>query len=104
MSFIDLRSPNVVHAPQRSRRFICANIVSKPGNILILFPEGTRSRTGRMREFKSGVGAIVAGRDVSVVPCYIEGAHAAWPKGQRLPRPRKIRVLLGASRNYRSVS
>ncbi|MGI8431056.1 MAG: lysophospholipid acyltransferase family protein, partial [Chthoniobacterales bacterium] len=67
---------------------------------LIMFPEGTRSPTGEMREFKSGVAGLLAGRDVSVLPCYLDGAFRAWPKGKRLPRPRKLRLIVGAPRDY----
>ena len=62
--------------------------------------EGTRSPTGELRNFKHGIGALVGGRDVSVVPCYLEGTFNAWPKGRRLPRPKKIRLVVGAPRSY----
>lgn len=83
---------------------ICRQLLANPGNILIVFPEGTRSPTGETREFKSGIGALVAGRDVNVLPCYLEGAFAAWPKGRRLPRPAKVRLIVGEPRNYQSCS
>jgi 1-acyl-sn-glycerol-3-phosphate acyltransferase len=81
---------------------ICSNLLSDPENILIIFPEGTRSETGETREFKLGIGALVAGRDVTVLPCYLEGAFRAWPKGRHLPRPKKVRLIVGAPRNYSS--
>jgi 1-acyl-sn-glycerol-3-phosphate acyltransferase len=81
---------------------ICSDLLSDPENILIIFPEGTRSKTGETREFKSGIGALVAGRDVTVLPCYLRGAFRAWPKGRRLPRPQKVRLIVGAPRNYSS--
>ena len=81
---------------------LCGELLGNPGTILIIFPEGTRSTTGEIREFKSGIGALVAGRDVGVVPCFIEGSFRAWPKGRRLPRPRKVRLIVGAPRNYRA--
>ncbi len=68
--------------------------------ILILFPEGTRSRTGAMARFQPGVGALVAGRDIPVVPCFLEGAFAAWPATQRLPRPGRLRLLIGAPLHF----
>src|SRR5438128_10234682 len=81
---------------------ICSELLSDPENILIIFPEGTRSETGETREFKSGIGALVAGRDVTVLPCYLQGAFRAWPKGRHLPRPKKVRLILGAPRSYSS--
>jgi len=83
---------------------ICWELLSNPGNILIIFPEGTRSKTGETQEFKSGIGALVAGRDVPVLPCYLQGTFRVWPKGRRLPRPGKIRLIVGAPRNFASRS
>ncbi len=79
---------------------ICSELLAQPGNVLIIFPEGTRSQTGETQPFKAGVGALLAGREVSVLPCYVQGAFRAWPKGRRLPRPRKVRLIIGAPRNY----
>jgi 1-acyl-sn-glycerol-3-phosphate acyltransferase len=79
---------------------VCDRLLANAGNILIIFPEGTRSLNGAVQEFKCGIGALVAGRDVDVLPCYLDGAHRAWPKGKRLPRPRKVRLVIGAPRNY----
>ena len=83
---------------------LCQELLANPGTILIIFPEGTRSTTGAVGEFKSGIGALVAGNDVAVVPCFIEGSFRAWPKGKRLPRPRKVRLIVGAARSYRTRS
>ena len=79
-------------------------MLANAGTILIIFPEGTRSTTGEVGEFKSGIGALVAGKDVAVVPCFIDGSFRAWPKGKRLPRPRKVRLIIGPPRNYRTRS
>jgi 1-acyl-sn-glycerol-3-phosphate acyltransferase len=78
---------------------ICRELLANAGNVLIIFPEGTRSKTGEIQEFKPGIGALVAGRDVPVLPCYLDGAFRAWPKGKRIPRPRKVRLIIGAPRN-----
>lgn len=60
----------------------------------ILFPEGTRSRDGTMTAFKPGVGMLVAGTPVPVIPCHLSGAFAACPPGRRFPRrvPLALRV------------
>lgn len=74
----------------------CRALIQTPGNVLILFPEGTRSRDGVMGPFLPGVGSIVACSDVPVVPCRIRGAQRAWQKGTRLPRPRAVSATFGA--------
>jgi 1-acyl-sn-glycerol-3-phosphate acyltransferase len=82
---------------------ICGELLANAGNVLIIFPEGTRSTNGELQEFKSGIGALLAGRDIPVLPCFLDGAWRAWPKGKRLPRPRKVRLIIGAPRNYAST-
>ena len=62
--------------------------------VYMLFPEGTRSRDGSIGRFKPGIGMLVAGTSVPVVPCRIDGAFAALPPGRRVPRPRKLRVTI----------
>jgi 1-acyl-sn-glycerol-3-phosphate acyltransferase len=80
----------------------CQELLANPGTILIIFPEGTRSTTGEVGDFKSGIGALVAGRDVAVVPCFVDGSFRAWPKGRHFPWPAKVRLIVGEPRNYRS--
>ncbi len=70
----------------------------------ILFPEGTRSRTGVMASFKPGLGMIVAETDVPVIPVYIHGAHEAAPPGRRLPRPRRIELRVGPALRFADQS
>jgi 1-acyl-sn-glycerol-3-phosphate acyltransferase len=82
---------------------ICRELLANAGNVLIIFPEGTRSKTGEIQDFKPGIGALVAGRDVPVLPCYLDGAFRAWPKGKRIPRPCKVRLIIGAPRNYAAM-
>ncbi|HKS17310.1 MAG TPA: lysophospholipid acyltransferase family protein [Planctomycetota bacterium] len=62
----------------------------------VLFPEGTRSRTGRMGPFKRGLGMMVAGSDVPVIPCRIEGAFEALPPSRSWPRLSRLRLTVGA--------
>jgi len=92
--------PFARQARVRQSLSLCRELLANPGTILIIFPEGTRSTTGEVGEFKSGIGALVAGRDVAVAPCFIDGSFQAWPKGKRFPRPRKVRLVIGTPRNY----
>lgn len=61
----------------------------------IIFPEGTRSRDGSMGSFKPGVGMLVAGTPIPVVPCHIYGAYESMPANKTLPRPHKMIVSVG---------
>ena len=93
--------PFARQARVRQSLSLCRELLANPGTILIIFPEGTRSTTGEIGEFKSGIGALIAGRDVAVAPCFIDGSFQAWPKGKRFPRPRRVRLIVGTLRNYR---
>jgi 1-acyl-sn-glycerol-3-phosphate acyltransferase len=70
----------------------------------ILFPEGTRSRDGRMASFKPGLGMLVAGTPAPVVPCWIEGAFQAWPPQRKWPRAAKLSVRIGTPLRFESVA
>jgi 1-acyl-sn-glycerol-3-phosphate acyltransferase len=69
-------------------------------NVLILFPEGTRTTTGRMGSFKPGIGLLAAGSLIPVVPCFLEGAFQAWRKGSPFPLPRKLILHIGNAKCY----
>jgi 1-acyl-sn-glycerol-3-phosphate acyltransferase len=79
---------------------LCSDLLQQEGNVLILFPEGTRTTTGTMGRFRSGIGRLAAGRDVVILPCHLEGGLRAWPKGRWLPRPHKLRLRIGQAQNY----
>jgi 1-acyl-sn-glycerol-3-phosphate acyltransferase len=61
----------------------------------VLFPEGTRTRTGRMGPFKRGLGMLVAGTSVPVIPCRIDGAFQALPPTRVWPRFSRLRLTIG---------
>lgn len=67
----------------------------KSGEIVLMFPEGTRSADGSLGEGREGIGLFVSHARAGVLPCYISGAWRALPKGCLMPRPRKIRVAYG---------
>lgn len=83
---------------------LCQHLLENPGNVLIIFPEGTRSATGKIGRFKPGIGALVAGRDVTVLPCYLRGGFKAWPKGRICPRPSKVQLTIGKPRSFATVA
>ena len=68
--------------------------------IYIVFPEGTRTRTGQMAPFKAGLGMMVAGTSVPVVPCRLIGTFQALPPHRRLPRPARIFLRIGEPKTF----
>ena len=65
------------------------------GKILLVFPEGTRTRNGKIGELKAGISLLAGRADVPVVPVLIDGAFEAWPKGRFFPGLGSIRVTFG---------
>jgi len=67
----------------------------RAGAFLVVFPEGTRTRTGEMGPLHAGVGAMARRAGVPVVPAVVEGAFAAWPRHRRWPAPKTVWVAFG---------
>nr|WP_246293150.1 lysophospholipid acyltransferase family protein [Naumannella cuiyingiana] len=53
---------------------------------LLIFPEGTRSKTGRMARFLPGAASLAISNDVPVIPTALVGAGAAMPRGTSWPK------------------
>jgi len=67
----------------------------KEGNVVVLFPEGTRSRDGGIQPARAGIGLVIAKTGAPVLPMRIFGAYDAFPKGGgRLHFP-QITVVIG---------
>jgi long-chain acyl-CoA synthetase len=60
--------------------------VLKKGKNLMIFPEGTRSLTGKMGEFKQTFAILSSELKVPVVPVAIQGSFNILPSGSRFPR------------------
>lgn len=93
------RGKCVSHALQELRH----RLVEEPC-AYILFPEGTRSREGKLAPFKPGLGMLVAGTAVPVVPCYLDGTFEALPAHRSLPRFHPIVMRVGRPLVFAEVS
>ncbi len=66
------------------------------GDVLVVFPEGTRGEPGVLGEFRTGVARLAARHPaVPVIPVWLDGCADAWPRGRKLPRPGRCRVVVG---------
>ena len=63
-----------------------AGEVIRDGYILLIFPEGTRSETGIMTDFKPSLGYLAMTNKCGILPMYLAGTYDAMPKGRYLPR------------------
>ena len=67
----------------------------RDGNSFLIFPEGTRSRTGELLPFKKGGFVMALKAQAPVVPVAIRGARAAMRKGSPWIQPVLIQVSFG---------
>lgn len=70
------------------------------GEIVLMFPEGTRSIDGALGPGREGIGMFISHARSDVIPCCISGSRRALTKGAVFPRPRKIRVAYGSLMRY----
>lgn len=68
--------------------------VLEGGEPLVIFPEGTRRFGPVVEDLFEGPAYLATKTGAPIVPVGIGGSAAAWPKG-KLPRPRKVVVLIG---------
>lgn len=73
------RTGDASGALETGRRYLSA---ARP---LLVHPEGTRSRDGRLLPFRRGAAHLARKAAVPLVPVYIEGSHALYPPHQSLP-------------------
>lgn len=81
----------------------CRHLLDERANVLVMFPEGTRSTDGSMGTFRRGIGSLLAGTSYPVVPCHLEGTFRAWRKGTFIPRPARVRLVIGEPRTHEHV-
>lgn len=70
-------------------------LLARGWNILV-FPEGTRTRTGELGAFRPGVGLIAKRSGRPVLPVLITGTHTILPPAARLPHRGQVEVRFGA--------
>jgi 1-acyl-sn-glycerol-3-phosphate acyltransferase len=70
--------------------------VLEAGRPLAIFPEGTRSRDGRLSEGRAGAALLATRTDVAVVPVGISGTHRLFEGGRRWPRRTPLRFTVGS--------
>ena len=67
----------------------------KREELVLIFPEGTRTHDGEVAELKPGFSALAKRGNVSLLPVAIEGAFEAWPRWRPWPRLNILQVQFG---------
>ena len=80
--------------------FRLASRILAEGNVLFVFPEGTRSADGALQSARDGVAVLALRSGAPIVPIGIAGSNGVWPRGQTLPHPGG-RVTVRVGRPFR---
>ncbi len=64
----------------------------KDGEVVLVFPEGTRTKDGSLGPMMAGFCALARRSKATIVPTAIDGSFAAMPRGCKFPKPGKIRL------------
>lgn len=76
-------------------RLITQMLNELPRMWLLLFPEGTRSKDGKIHEFKRGVAIFAEKTQTPILFLYIDGNTRLWPKGAPFAKPGKLTIHIG---------
>ncbi|KKR21149.1 MAG: Phospholipid/glycerol acyltransferase [Parcubacteria group bacterium GW2011_GWE2_39_37] len=87
-------------AEDKSQVITQATEVLKSGQILALFPQGTRSRTGEIEKTFTGVARIALLARVPVVPVGIKGAFEVFPPEGKLKWKKDIEINIGPPMDF----
>jgi 1-acyl-sn-glycerol-3-phosphate acyltransferase len=73
------------------------------GGAIVLFPEGTRTRDGKLQPARSGIGLTVIKSNAIVVPVRVFGTFDAYGRHIRVPRPYRISVKYGEPMDFEAL-
>jgi 1-acyl-sn-glycerol-3-phosphate acyltransferase len=65
------------------------------GGAIILFPEGTRTRDGKLQPARSGIGLTVIKSNAPLIPVRVFGTYEAYGRHMKFPRPHRVIVKYG---------
>ncbi len=85
-----VRRGHVDHAAIRR----CLRLL-REGEVLLMFPEGTRGDGMALHEAEGGIGLLMARSSCPVVPVYVRGTDKVLPRGWRIPRIHPVTVYFG---------
>jgi 1-acyl-sn-glycerol-3-phosphate acyltransferase len=94
----DLGGFVAVERADRNKAFASVDAAAaslRQGNSFLVFPEGTRSRSGELLPFKKGGFVMALQAQAPVVPVAVSGGRASMRKGSAIVRPVRVTVRIG---------
>ncbi len=76
----------------------------RDGRVIVIYPEGARSKDGRLNDPKRGIGMLVALSGARVIPSFIMGTGTVLPRGARMIRFNPVRLYLGNPLDFTRVT
>jgi len=73
------------------------------GGAIILFPEGTRTRDGKLQPARSGIGLTVIKSTAAVVPVRVFGTFEAYGRHMKYPKPHRVAVKYGRPMRFEQL-
>jgi 1-acyl-sn-glycerol-3-phosphate acyltransferase len=73
------------------------------GGVIILFPEGTRTKDGNLQSARSGIGLTVIKSTAPVVPVRVFGTFEAYGRDTKFPKPKPVAVKYGKPMEFRAL-
>lgn len=67
----------------------------KHDEMVVVFPEGTRTRDGQIAPFRAGFATLAVRSNAAILPAAVDGAYQAFPRGKKFPGPGRIRIRYG---------
>lgn len=89
-----------IHRGGGSKTLEYAEWVLSKGGSIVIFPEGTRTKTGKLGKFKAGPAILATKMNVPVVPIYMDGLHKLMPPGSKVITPGPVRALIGEPMHF----
>lgn len=91
--------PLPLHAGFRKSFSFAGDLIDRGWNVLI-FPEGARSRDGRLNPFRAGIGLLATQLQVPAVPVRLDGISELRTAGKHRARPGQIKISIGAPAQF----
>lgn len=77
--------------------------VLKKNDVLGIFPEGGVSREGQLQQGNPGIGFLAIKSGAPVIPAFISGTYKALPKGAKIPKISRIKIIFGKPLIFQQV-
>lgn len=101
-NFTNLRPLDRADNPREAMRE--ASSLLERGHTILLFPEGTRTTTGELAEFRPAVAYLALKHGVDILPVYVDGTYRSMPRGSFVPRNRNLAVRIGPPLSAKALS